>query len=102
MIFRDNKLLSYARDQACVKCGRCDGTVVCAHYFGARRATYGGGMGVKVHDFLTAHLCMVCHREMDVLCRDKEGKWLHSEEFQHYILLTLIRLFMQDKLRVNA
>ena len=101
MIFRSEKLLRYAKGASCVKCGREDSTVVAAHYFGARRHSYGGGMGIKVHDFLCAHLCAVCHREMDVLCRDKEGKWLHSEEFQHYILLTQIRLFLEDKLGVK-
>jgi hypothetical protein len=99
--FRSEKLLSYAKGMSCIRCGREDGTVVCAHYTGARRSAYGGGLGIKVHDFICAHLCSHCHREMDILCRDKEGKWLHSEEFQHVILLTLIRLFNDDKLSVR-
>jgi hypothetical protein len=93
MTFRSDKLLASARDTACVKCGAQDGTIVAAHYSGARRLSYGGGYGIKVHDFLIAHLCGNCHREMDFLFRDKEKKWLHSEEFLHYIVLTLARLF---------
>lgn len=100
MNFRSEQLLRYADGESCVNCGRRDGTIVAAHYFGLRRHAYGGGMGIKVHDFLTAHLCSHCHRVMDTLCRDKDSKWLHSEEFQHLIILTLIRLFSQGKLCV--
>jgi hypothetical protein len=32
---------------------------------------------------------------MDSLSRDKAKKWEHSEEFQHYIILTLERRFVQ-------
>ena len=84
-----------ARDQSCVRCGAEDGTVVGAHYTGARRLDYGGGFGRKVSDVCIAHLCARCHYEMDNLSRNKEQKWEHSEEFQHLILKTLIRLWDQ-------
>lgn len=75
--------------------------VVGAHYTGARRGAYGGGLGIKVHDFLLAHLCTKCHHEMDTLLRDKSKKWEHSEQFLHYIVLTLARLFSDGTVRVK-
>jgi hypothetical protein len=92
MTFESPVLRKAAKGRSCVKCGATENVVGC-HYTGVRRLSYGGGYGIKVHDFLLAHLCGNCHREMDLLYRDKEKKWLHSEEFLHYIALTLTRLF---------
>lgn len=94
MTFRCRPLLNLSNGEFCVRCGKRDGTTVPAHYTGARRGSYGGGLGIKVHDFLVADLCSGCHAYMDQLSRDKEGRWGHSEEFQHYILLTLAKRFM--------
>lgn len=91
-------LRSLAKDQSCIRCGANDGTVVGAHYTGIRRGAYGGGLGKKAHDICIAHLCMGCHTLMDYGSRCKDEKWLHSEEFQHLILLTLIRLWKQGKI----
>lgn len=86
MTFRSRKLLDASRGETCVRCDRLDESVVGAHYTGVRRDSYGGGLGIKVHDF--------CVADMDTLCRDKEGRWGHSEEFQHYVLLTLAKRFI--------
>jgi hypothetical protein len=77
--------------EGCVRCGSRKGVVLC-HYTGVRRQAYGGGYGIKVHDLMGAHLCQQCHLEMDTLSRDKARKWEHSEEFQHYVLMTILRL----------
>lgn len=37
---------------------------------------------------------------MDTDSRNKALKWEHSEEFQHYVLLTILRLFDQGVLKV--
>lgn len=95
------KLREAARDESCVRCGKHDGTVVLAHYTGVRRLNYGGGYGRKVNDLCGAHLCHACHQDMDVVSRSKSGKWLHSEEFLHYIMLTLIRLEQRGKLSID-
>lgn len=92
-------LLNAAKDQACVRCRRNDGTTVPCHYTGVRRQAYGGGFGIKVRDLVVAHLCAQCHKEMDTDSRDKAHKWEHSEEFQHYILLTILRLLDQGVLK---
>lgn len=92
MTFESDKLREAAAGQSCVRCGGSEGVVGC-HYTGARRLAYGGGFGVKVHDFLIAHLCADCHREMDQLSRNKDDKYEHSEEFLHLIALTWVRLF---------
>jgi uncharacterized Fe-S cluster-containing radical SAM superfamily protein len=84
-------LRTAARDKPCVRCGRNDGTVVLAHYFGPRRHSYGGGMGHKGHDAVGAHLCGECHSYMDTASRDKARKWEHSEEMLHYCALTWIQ-----------
>jgi hypothetical protein len=96
MTFRSPTLLKAARDQPCIRCGIQDGTVVAAHYTGARRLNYGGGLGIKVADCLCAHLCSGCHAYMDTLSRNKAAAFDHSEQFLHLIALTLIRLFEQE------
>lgn len=94
-------LRQLARDESCVRCGAQDGTVVLAHYTGARRLSYGGGFGIKVRDIYAAYLCSKCHSFMDREHRDKVNKWEHSEEFQHYILLTIGRLMDRGRLVVK-
>lgn len=83
-----------AKDQCCVRCGATEGVVLC-HYTGVRRLSYGGGLGRKVEDLIGAHLCQACHTYMDTLSRNKALKWEHSEEFQHFVLLTILRLVEQ-------
>ena len=92
-------LRAAARDQSCVRCGRQDGTVVLAHYFGPRRHEYGGGMSHKGHDAVGAHLCATCHTTMDTLSRNKADRWLVSEEMLHLCALTWIRLIEQGVLK---
>ena len=94
-------LRAHAQGQNCVRCGHdgSDGTVVLAHYTGARRLAYRGGYGLKSNDLCAAHLCGPCHEHMDRLSREKETKWEHSEEFQHYVLLTILRLWDQGVIR---
>lgn len=98
--FESQKLRDAAEGEHCVRCGSKLGVVGC-HYTGARRLAYGGGLGIKVWDFLIAHLCEECHRWMDTLSRDKERRWEHSEEFLHCIALTLARLFARGTLVVR-
>lgn len=95
-----SKLREAARDQACVRCGLNDGSTVLAHYFGVRRHAYGGGMSIKGHDVVGAHLCQRCHVEMDTDSRNKAQKWEHSEEFLHCCALTIIRLLEQGVLKL--
>ena len=77
-----------------MRCG--NRSLVClAHYTGVRRLDYSGGFGIKVNDLVGAHLCQSCHAWMDTKSRDKALRWEHSEEFQHLVLLTLIRLWNQ-------
>lgn len=94
------KLREAARGQTCVVpgCGDTE-TVVLAHYFGVRRHDYGGGMGRKGSDLIAAHLCGRHHLEMDQLSRDKSQKWEHSEQFLHYVALTILRLHEQGKIK---
>ena len=89
-------LRAAAEGQNCVRCGSNDGTTVLAHYTGARRLAYRGGFGIKVNDWIGAHLCGLCHRHMDTLSRDKEKRWEHSEEFLHCVALTILRLAEQE------
>jgi hypothetical protein len=101
MIFVCQKLRDAAEGQDCVRCS-ASRVAVGAHYTGARRLSYGGGMGQKVWDFLIAHLCPACHTYMDTLSRDKDKHWEHSEEFLHLIALTLARLFARGILQVKG
>lgn len=101
MTYRSRALLDMSEGETCVRCEGFNGTTVPAHYTGARRDAYGGGLGIKVHDFLVADLCDECHAYMDRISRDKEGRWGHSEEFQHYVILTLIKRFERGQIRVS-
>lgn len=101
MTFRSSAMLRMSKGETCVRCNVQLPTVVGAHYTGVRRGSYGGGMGIKVHDCLVADLCSECHAYMDRLSRDKEGRWGHSEEFQHYILLTIVKRFESGKFRIG-
>lgn len=101
MSFESQILRDASEGQICVRCGKIEGVCGC-HYTGARRLLYGGGMGIKVHDFLIADLCPACHRYMDTLSRDKERAFLHSEEFLHYIVLTQERRFVQGIIVVRG
>lgn len=101
MTFQSQKLRDASEGQICVRCGETRG-VVGAHYTGVRRLAYGGGLGKKVHDFLTADLCQACHLLMDTTSRDKELAFLHSEEFLHLIVLTLERRFVQEVVVVKG
>ena len=101
MTFRSPAILRLSRGESCVRCGRQLPTVVGAHYTGVRRLAYGGGMGIKVHDCLVADLCGECHEYMDRLSRDKEGRWGHSEEMQHYVLLTIAKRFEKGQFRLS-
>jgi hypothetical protein len=97
--FRSRKLLDLARDQPCVSCGTQDGTVVAAHYFGPMRYQLGGGMGHKVTDVATAHLCQRCHAELDSYADGNNGE--RSERFLLLIIKTLDRLFQEGRVVVK-
>jgi hypothetical protein len=99
--YESQKLRAASEGQVCVRCGASDNVVGC-HYTGVRRLAYGGGFGQKVHDFLTADLCQECHKFLDSLSRSKVRRWEHSEEFQHCILLTLERRFVQGIIVVKG
>jgi len=90
-----------SKGETCVRCNRRHESVVGAHYTGVRRGSYGGGLGIKVHDCLVADLCQECHAYIDTLSRDKEGRWGHSEEFLHYIALTVAKRFESGKYRIG-
>lgn len=94
-----SKLRDAAEGMSCVSCGAEDGTIVLAHYFGPRRHDYGGGMSRKGGDLIGAHLCVRCHNRMDTLSKDKEQRWVHSEEFLHYCALTILRLYEKGVIR---
>lgn len=100
MKFERQKLRDAAEGQSCVRCGSSEGVVGC-HYTGLRRLAYGGGMGIKVWDFMIAHLCRGCHFHMDTASREKHTAWEHSEEFLHLIALTLARLFDRGIIKVK-
>lgn len=97
MIYRDAKLLSLARDQACVACGARDGTVVAAH---SNLGEHGKGMGLKAHDGMTAWLCHGCHRELD------QGSRMTRAERRIFILenicATYMQLWNQGLIKVNT
>ncbi len=94
------KILTYAKGQPCVRCGRNDGTTCARHYNGLRQHWYGKGRGIKCHPLMAAHLCMACDKDFSEGVNPYEDKIQRSEEFLHLIALTLINLAKQEKLKV--
>lgn len=93
------KLRKAPNGQPCIRCGRhIEGGVFLCHYTGWRQHSYGKGMGIKGHDAIGAHLCTPCHDYFD---KETVHKGVDkSEEFLHYIALTIIRLFNMGVLKV--
>jgi hypothetical protein len=91
--FRSRRLLNAAEGQPCVLCERNDGTTIPAHLPGA---FYGmaAGTGQKTHDWLVAHVCHVCHNNLDTVMRRNADVRLRA------LCLTLQRLFDQGVLTV--
>lgn len=42
-----------------------------------------------------------CHKHMDTLSRNKDTRWLHSEEFLHLCMLTILRLVEQGHIHIT-
>jgi hypothetical protein len=61
-VYRNKKLLEYARRLPCQHCGSDDGTVVAAH---SNQLRDGKGRGLKASDYRIASLCYTCHSELD-------------------------------------
>jgi hypothetical protein len=70
-MYRNKKLLEYARKLPCQHCGIDDGTVVAAH---SNQLKDGKGRGLKASDYRIASLCYTCHTEID------QGKRLNKAE----------------------
>jgi hypothetical protein len=70
-MYRNKKLLEYARQLPCQHCGTEDGTVVAAH---SNQLRDGKGRGLKASDYRIASLCYTCHSEID------QGKRLNKAE----------------------
>jgi hypothetical protein len=70
-MYRNKKLLEYARKLPCQHCGIDDGTVVAAH---SNQLKDGKGRGLKASDYRIASLCYTCHTEID------QGKRLNKSE----------------------
>ena len=103
---KSKALLNGARDQSCVCCGVMDGTVVACHYQGMRSNHYGKGVGRKPEDIFVADLCSKCHRSFDNYeVSDAESRTFrridHSEQFQHYILVTIKRRIQQGLIQIK-
>jgi hypothetical protein len=70
-MYRNKKLLEYARKLPCQHCGIDDGTIVAAH---SNQLRDGKGRGLKASDYRIASLCYSCHSEID------QGKRLNKSE----------------------
>jgi hypothetical protein len=70
-MYRNKKLLEYARKLPCQHCGIDDGTIVAAH---SNQLKDGKGRGLKASDYRIASLCYTCHTEID------QGKRLNKAE----------------------
>jgi hypothetical protein len=102
VIFESQKLRDAPNGKPCVRCNARRDTTVGAHYTGMRRDSYGGGMSQKVWDFVMADFCDMCHEYFDRVSREKAKAIEHSEEFQHYVILTIARRIDEGVLVVSG
>ena len=109
MNMRSKHMLKSAAGQACINCGRRDGTIVAAHYQGLRSQLLGKGMGIKPHDICVADLCMNCHNLFDSHSaamgsnpNPQLAKIDQSEQFLFNIMLTLMRRIEQGVIVVKG
>lgn len=86
MTYRNPRLLSLARDQACVACGVSDGTTVAAH---SNLGEHGKGFSLKAHDGMSAWLCHGCHYQLD------QGARMTKAERRLFILESICGTYMQ-------
>lgn len=105
-MIRSRKILDAARDQACVNCGRRDGTVVAAHYQGMRSHSLGKGTGHKVGDLFVADLCGGCHSVFDGHQIGNHPdpymrKIDQSEQFLFLVLKTIARRVEQGVIQIK-
>lgn len=87
-----SKLTQSSKGQACIKCGAPD--AYACHYNGPRQHVYGKGRGIKCNDLATAEFCFKCDQEFSegsMQPRWNNNKWERSEEFLHWIVMTLMR-----------
>ena len=92
-----SKLTESSRGKTCIKCGR-EGAYSC-HYNGKRQHSYGKGRGIKGNDVASAEFCHACDNRFSEGSTDPmwATKWERSEEFQHWILMTIIRREHEDE-----
>lgn len=80
MMYRNKKLLEYARDRECVLCGIQDGTIVAAH---SNALEHGRGMHMKAPDFMVSYVCGRHHDLIDgraggLAKAEKREMWLEA------------------------
>jgi len=97
-IFRSRKLLNYAKEYPCIRCGCDNGTVVGAHYSGRYSQILGKGAGVKAHD-LVAFLCSSCHAHFDSYADGNDD--YRAAEFLLLIVRQIAKLFIDGRLKVD-
>lgn len=102
VVYRSPKHRDRAHELTCIKCGN-PGASLC-HYTGPRQHHYGKGRSQKCSDLMGADLCDDCHHQYDNYAVSEiehvcdyhnhtieTKKYLYSEEFQHYALLSIHR-----------
>jgi hypothetical protein len=78
MNHRSPALRRSANGEACVSCGRNDGTTVWAH---SNSQEHGKGMSIKAHDLLGLYLCGDCHALYDrspLLTREEKRRMFRN------------------------
>jgi len=99
VIFRSRKLLNYAKESPCIRCGREDGTIVAAHYSGRYSQALGKGCGHKPHDSACAHLCGDCHTHFDSYSTPNDDT--RAAEFLLLIVKTTAQLLIDGHMEVK-
>ena len=99
----ERKIMMDARSRynPCIRCKSIE-TTCGRHYNGLRQHQYGKGRGRNGHPATVADYCRVCDadfQEGSVSKDDLIKRIEYSEEFQHWILMSLIRRFERGVLQ---
>jgi hypothetical protein len=97
MNYRSEALRRSAREQACVRCGAEDGTVVLAH---SNESSHGKGMSIKAHDLLALYLCSECHRWFDQGKASREEKRAMFRECYPITMTRVAELLASGELKL--
>jgi len=96
-VHRSPALRRSAQGEACVACGRNDGSIVWAH---SNEGEHGKGKSLKCHDLLGNYLCFYCHYDYDFGTATREEKQAFFREHYPKTMVRVAEKLARGELRL--